>query len=250
MLQSLSLSAITDKRPYLLPGLLALAFVPVIFHFSLQDFSGYYYLALILIMVGMVQYFPLSSSTTEWLVFLCLPMVGAIANVQARCLTYNSIVLFLTCRSFAISGTYKPRHFLAYLLVIASWIFYYEPEANSIIYGGALMHGVVHPLHFFFLTRKRRFFHYLVFVIPVTWGLINLLVYKQLFTAFWDLEIFAVYFFWHLGFNKQTVVKRLLLLSLPLITFSQMYWPICPGKGKLIDLVKETFSAYILPLFS
>lgn len=222
-----------EQRPILQASVLSVGFM-----LMLAEFNPYIYLGFVILLVALVQYYPLSSDHTEVLLFATLPVIGAIANFHSRCLTYSSIVLFLLCRSFAIHGKLQPRHALLYFLVIASWAIHYTEE-NSIIYGGGIMHGFMHPLSFIMFTRKQKWIRLGVFVIPTIWALNNLFLYKQFFVAFWDVEIFLVYFFWWIGKNKETVVKRIFMISLPLNTFAQMYWDVCPKKGELLYLIKD-----------
>jgi hypothetical protein len=214
-----------SRLDVVVPLLLALLFAV-----ALVFFHPYFYLALILVFVGLVQAFPLSSRMTENLVCFCLPVIGAIANIHAVCLTYNSTVLFLLARSFAIHGRVHPRHAVVYLLMLASWPFHYDP-AQSALYAGAILHGIVNPISFYLFTRKSLVLRLGIFAVPGFWLVANLLVYDQRFVAFWDLEILSLYLFWLLGYDKELVVKRLMLASLPLITFSQIHWDICPRRG-------------------
>ena len=41
------------------------------------------------------------------------------------------------------------------------------------------------------------------------------------------------------------VVQKVLLYSLPLITFSQMYWPICPRTGHITKLIFDVVKALL-----
>lgn len=213
----------------------------LLFAVALFRFHPYFYLALILVLVGLVQVSPLSSRLTENLVCLCLPVIGAIANVHVVCLTYNSTVLFLLCRSFAIHGTVAPRHVLVYFLMLASWVVHRNPDETA-LYAGAILHGIVNPVSFYLFTRRSMLLRLGVFAVPGFWLVVNALLYDQRFVAFWDLEILSLYLFWMLGYDKQTVVKRIMLVSLPLITFVQFHWDVCPRKGAVgqsfLDVVK------------
>ena len=233
-----------EDYPYVVAAILGVAFMLMII-----DFQPYVYLGLVVILVALVQVFPLSSRFTEVLIFASLPMIGAIANTESRCLTYNSIVLFLLCRSYACYGKLQIRHIFLYFLVIATWLIEYE-EANAVIYGGGIMHGFMHPLSFILLSSKKKWIRLGVFVIPALWAINNIILYKQFFVAFWDIEIFSVYFFWWIGKNKELVVKRIFMISLPMNTFAQMYWDVCPEKGKLVFLMKEFIETQIVPLLN
>lgn len=213
------------------PLLLGIAFAGV-----LLSFDWNVYLVLILAFVAAVQIVPLGSPLIDNLILCCLPVIGAIANVHHVCLTYNSIILFMLCRAYAVYGRVRVRDAVVFFLIIASWPFHFE-ESNQITYAGALLHGVVSPVSFYLYTRQSRWLRLGVFVVPGAFLIDNMLVYQQWFVAFWDVEILCVYLFWMLGYEKQMVVRRVLLCSLPLITFLQMHVPICPTKGYLVDLV-------------
>jgi len=214
------------------PLLLALLFVATFLSFDMTR-----YLVLVLTLVGLIQVFPLSSKLVDNLILLCFPVIGAISNVHHVCLTYNSIILFMLCRAYAVFGRVRPRDFVVFFLIISSWPFHFE-DRNQITYAGAILHGVVSPVSFYLYTRKSLWIRLCVFAVPFAFLLDNLFLYKQWFVAFWDVEILCVYLFWMLGFDKQSVVQKVLLASLPLITFLQrMHWPICPTKGYLVELV-------------
>lgn len=225
--ERLARTAAARRFDSLVPLLMASLFVVELFAFQPDV-----YFALILVFVGLVQVFPLSSRFTENLVCFCLPVIGAIANLQAICLTYNPAVLFLFCRSFAIHGRLHRRHVVVYFLMLATWPFHFD-TAQSPLYAAAIMQGIVNPVSFYLLTRPSRLLRLGVFVVPGFWFVVNLFFYDQRFVAFWDLEIFALYLFWALGYDKQVVVQRVLLASVPLLTFGQMHWDICPRKGAL-----------------
>ena len=113
-------------------------------------------------------------------------------------------------------------------------------------YAGAIMHGIVSPLSFYLYTRKPQWVRLCVFVVPAFFLVDNVIVYRQLFVAFWDIEIACVYLFWLLGYDKQMVVQKVLLYSLPLITFGQMYWPICPRTGHITKFIFDVVKS-VLP---
>lgn len=213
------------------PLLLAALFVAVFFHFDIRA-----YFALIVVFVGLIQIFPLASTFIDNLVLFCLPVIGAISNYHHVCLTYNSIILFMLCRAYAVYGHVRGRDVATFFLIIGTWPFHFE-YASRITYAGAILHGIVSPASFFLYTRKPLWIRLGVFVVPGAFLIDNLLLYQQWFVAFWDVEILCVYLFWMLGFEKGSVVQKVLLASLPLITFLQMYWPICPTKGYLVDIV-------------
>ncbi len=213
------------------PLVLALLFVAVFLRFDMRP-----YFILIVTMVGLIQIFPLSSNFVEYLVLFCLPVIGAISNYHHVCLTYNSIILFMLCRAYTVYGHVRTRDVLTFFLIISSWPFHFE-QSSQITYAGAILHGIVSPVSFYLYTRKPMWIRLGVFFVPGAFLLDNMILYKQWFVAFWDVEILCVYLFWMLGFDKQTVVQKVLLFSLPVITFLQMYWPICPTKGYLVDAV-------------
>ena len=130
----------------------------------------------------------------------------------------------------------RARDFVTYCLIIGTWPFHFD-DSNQITYAGAILHGVVSLISFFLYTRKSVWIRLGVFAVPFAFLVDNVLVYRQWFVAFWDVEILCVYLFWMLGFDKQMVVQKVLLFSLPLITFLQMHWPICPTKGYLVHFV-------------
>src|SRR5215470_15136655 len=103
------------------PVLLGLSFAV-----ALASFNPHAYLLLVLIFVGLIQIHPLSSRFTENLCFCCLPMMGAIANYHHVCLTYNSTVLFMMCRAYAINGGVRFRDVVLYFLIIASRLFRFD----------------------------------------------------------------------------------------------------------------------------
>jgi len=215
----------------IVPLILALLFLVTLFWFDMR-----FYLLLVLTFVGLVQLFPLSSRLIDNLVLFCLPVIGAIVNYHHVCLTYNSIILFMLCRAYAVRGHVALRDVITFFLIIGTWPIHFE-YASRIAYAGAILHGIVSPLSFYLYTRKSLWLRLGVFAVPGAFLLDNLLLYKQWFVAFWDVEILCVYLFWMLGFDKQNVVRKVLLFSLPIITFLQMHWPICPTKGYLVDLV-------------
>jgi len=226
------------RQEFLVPLALALLFVVLI-----AFYHPYFHLALILAFVGLIQVNPLSSRFSENLVLLCVPVIGALANFHAVCLTYNSVVLFLLCRSFAIHGTVMPRHIIVYFLMISTWLVYYD-ESQRALYAGAIMHGIVNPVSFFLLTRKSILLRLGVFAVPGFWMVVNFFLYDLRLVALWDAEICSLYLLWLLGYDKQKVVKRVLLVSLPLVTFAQMYWDVCPRDGKMGDLVVQQFQQW------
>jgi hypothetical protein len=227
----------TSGKEFTIPPLLGLSFVAV-----WVSFNAYLYLALIVVFVGLVQVYPLSSRFTENLLFCCLPVIGAIANYHHVCLTYNSIVLFMMCRGYAINGSLRIREIVLYFLIIASWIFRFD-DSQPTTYAGAIVHGIVSPMSFYFYTRESRWIRLGVFLVPGLFLIDNIYVYRQWFVAFWDVEIICVYLFWLLDYDESWVVQKVLLFSLPLITFCQMYWPICPRTGYatkfVFDVVKS-----------
>lgn len=231
-----------EEYPYVAAAMLAAGFLVM-----LVDFRPFVYLGLVVTLVALIQFYPLSSRFTELLVFATLPVIGAIANFHSVCLTYNSVVLFLLCRSYAIHGRLQFRHVILYFLVIATWSVFYIEE-NAIIYGGGIMHGIMHPVHFILLASRWKWIRFGVFFIPVLWMLNNAFLYKQFFVAFWDFEILCVYLFWWLGKNKEIVVKRIFLISLPTNTFAQMYWDVCPRKGELLFLLKGMIENHFGPI--
>lgn len=224
-------------RDFVVPLLLGLLFLA-----ALISFQPYFYLALVLTFVGLVQMFPLSSRFIENLLFCCLPVIGAIANYHHVCLTYNSIVLFMMCRGYAINGRLRARDAVLYFLIISSWLFRFD-DSQPTTYAGAIMHGIVSPISFYFYTRRSKWLRLGVFLVPGAFLIDNIYVYRQWFVAFWDVEIICVYLFWLLDFDESWVVQKVLLFSLPLITFCQMFWPICPRTGYatkfVFDLVKS-----------
>lgn len=228
-----------DRWEIIGPLLLALLFLAAFFSFSMR-----FYLVLILTFVGLVQILPLSSRFIDHLVLFCLPIIGAIANYHHVCLTYNSIILFMMCRAYAVRGRLIARDVLTFFLIIGTWPFYFD-DANRITYAGAILHGVVSPISFLLYTRKSRWLRLGVFAVPFAFLLDNLLLYRQWFVAFWDVEILCVYLFWMLGFDKQMVVQKVLLFSLPVITFLQMHWPICPTKGYLVHFVFDSIESLL-----
>ena len=208
------------EKEFIIPFLLFLGFLGTVFFYN----QAVYFL-LIVALVLTVQLSPLSSDMTENIILLCFPIIGLLANYKNICLTYNSTVLFLLTRSFALNGTVRFRYVVVYFLMVASVPFYHENP--FVLYGGAIMHGIMHPFNFFLITRKSKLVRLCVFIVPVWWGLDNL--YKGLyFTAWWDMEIFLVYFLWALGFDKRQVVQKIFLFSLPIISFAQMFWDVCP----------------------
>jgi len=208
-------------RDYTVPLCFSSAFLVLLFNFVPQVYG-----AVVVAYVLTIQIFPFSSRMSRNLVFFSLPVIGAIANYHHLCLTYNSTVLFLWTRAFAMKGRIGISDVLLYFSVIATWLLY--RGAPGAIYAGGIMHGVMHPLHFLLLKSRFNIVRKLVFVIPIWWGIDNVIQYKQYFTAFWDFEIFSTYFGWALGYDKETVVKRVFLASLPLITWAQIYWDVCP----------------------
>ena len=220
-----------------IPALLGLSFA-VAFTF----FDPHAYLVLVLIFVTLIQIHPLASQFTENLLFCCLPVIGAIANYHHVCLTYNSTVLFMMCRAYAIHGGIRFRDVVLYFLIIASWLFRFD-AAQPTTYAGAIAHGIMGPTSFYLYTRRSRWARLAVFLVPGLFLIDNIYVYRQWFVAFWDVEIICVYLFWLLGYDKSWVVQKVLLFSLPLITFCQMHWPICPRTGYgtkyLFDLVRS-----------
>jgi len=227
----------TRGAELLLPLLLGIGFA-----LSFASFNRQVYLVLVLIFVGLVQVYPLSSRFTENLLFCCLPVIGAIANYHHVCLTYNSTVLFMMCRAYAINGALRMRDIVLYFLIISSWLFRFD-AAQPTTYAGAIAHGIMGPTSYWFYTRRSRWARLLVFLVPGAFLIDNIYVYRQWFVAFWDVEIIGVYLFWLLGWDKSWAVQKVLLFSLPLITFCQMYWPICPRTGygtkALFDLVRS-----------
>ena len=222
------------------PLALALLFLATFFSFNMTV-----YLVLILTFVGLVQVFPLSSKFIDNLVLFCLPVIGAIVNYHHVCLTYNSIILFMLCRAYACYGHVRTRDTATFFLIIGTWLIHFE-YANQIAYAGAILHGVVSPISFYLYTRKSFWVRMLVFAVPFGFLLDNIFIYQQWFVAFWDVEIICVYLFWLLGFEKQMVVQKLFLFSLPIITFLQMHWAICPTQGHLVRWVFDT-GARLLP---
>jgi hypothetical protein len=230
----------TSVSEVAVPALLGLSFA-VAFAF----FNPHAYLVLVLIFVALIQIHPLSSHFTENLLFCCLPVIGAIANYHHVCLTYNSTVLFMMCRGYAINGSLRGRDIVLYFLIIASWLFRFD-STQPTTYAGAIMHGIICPLSFYFYTRESRWARLGVFLVPGIFLIDNIYVYRQWFVAFWDVEIICVYLFWLLGYDKSWVVQKVLLFSLPLITFCQMHWPICPRTGYVTQFVFDVVKS-ILP---
>ena len=210
------------EKDFLIPFILFCGFIGLFFFYS-----QFIYFLLIIALVLCVQLTPLSSDLTENLVLFCFPIIGLLANYKNICLTYNSTILFLLTRSFALNRTIRFRYWVVLFLMTVSIFFYHG--GPKVLYGGAIMHSIMHPLNFFLITRKSRFVKYfVVFIIPVWWGLDNF--YRGFyFTAWWDFEIFLVYFLWALGLDKRQVVQKIFLFSLPAISFAQMFWDVCPG---------------------
>jgi hypothetical protein len=199
-----------------------------IFFVNLLWFNQYIYLVAIVTMVALIQLKPLSSKFTQNIVFFCFPVIGAIANYESVCLTYNSVILFLWCRTYATHQGILLKDILTYGLIIGTWLLYYDADINGTIYFGGIMHGFMHPLHYLFLWSRFKLIKWLVIIVP-TWFMIdNIFKFEQYFVAFWDFEILSVYFLWLMGLEKEIVVKRVFLFSLPLITFCQIFWDICP----------------------
>lgn len=221
----------SGRLDVIVPLLMAALFLGVFLSFDMKV-----YLVLVLVFVGLVQVLPLSSKLIDNLVLFCLPVIGAIVNYNHVCLTYNSIILFMFCRAYAVRGRVALRDVVTFFLIIGTWPFHFD-DANRITYAGAILHGIVSPMSFYLYTRKSLWVRLGVFAVPGAFLIDNVLLYKQWFVAFWDVEILCVYFFWLMGFEKENVVQKVLLCSLPVITFLQMHWPICPTKGYLVDLV-------------
>lgn len=211
--------AYVSETDFLYPLVLALLFLTCYFFFSMVFFC-----ILVTILLVLINTNALDSRFTENMLWLCLPVMTLTANQYSICLVYNATVFMLWTRAYANDGTIKPKYVLLYLLMIVSFL--WKQDSALIVYTGGIMHGIAGPLNIFLYSRKNKFINKLCFLIPL-WMLYHNTVSGYYFVAYWDVEIISYYFFWFLGYNKQTVVKRIFTLSLFIIVWAHTFYDVC-----------------------